>query len=63
MRYIRYTLRGTAGGEKVVIPVPESYKDSFKLIQSDQYRKTGKILPIWKIWLKTFIDPTSCTFF
>lgn len=63
MRYIRYTLRESAGGEKVIIPIPESYKDCFTLIQSDQYRKTGKIMPIWKIWIKTFINPTSCAFF
>lgn len=63
MRYIRYTLRETAGGEKVVIPVPESYKDCFTLIKSDQYRKTGKIIPIFKIWLHTFVQPTDAAFF
>lgn len=63
MRYIRYTLRETAGGEKIIIPVPESYNDCFKLIQSDKYRHVGKILPIWKIWLKTLASPTEAAFF
>lgn len=63
MRYIRYTLRETAGGEKITIPVPESYKDCFTLIQSDQYRKVGKIIPVWKIWLQTFGQPTNAAFF
>lgn len=63
MRYIRYTLRENAGGEKVIIPVPESYKDCFILIQSDKYRKVGKILPIWKIWLNTLMNPTEAAFF
>lgn len=63
MRYIRYTLRESAGGEKITIPVPESYKDCFTLIQSDNYRKQGKIESIWKIWLKTWFDPTEAAFF
>lgn len=63
MRYIRYTLRETAGGEKITIPVPESYKDSFTLIQSDTYRTAGRIIPIWKIWLKTLYNPTESAFF
>lgn len=63
MKYIRYTLREAAGGEKIIIPMPESYKDCFTLIQSDQYRKVGRILPIWRIWVKTLINPTNCAFF
>lgn len=63
MRYIRYTLRETAGGEKITIPVPESYRDCFTLIQSDKYRTAGRIVPVWKIWLQTFGQPTNAAFF
>lgn len=63
MRYLRYTLRETAGGGRVIIPVPESYKDCFTLIQSDYYRIAGKVVPIWKIWRKTWFNPTRAAFF
>lgn len=63
MKYIRYKLRDTAGGEKVTIPVPESYSDCFTLIQSDYYRIVGRIVPVWKIWISTWLNPTQAAFF
>lgn len=63
MRYKRFKLRETAGAETIIIPIAESYKDCFTLIQSDYYRIVGRMVPVWKIWIKTWFDPTQAAFF
>lgn len=63
MKDYSYTLHDTAGGETVTIPIPENYHDVAVLIQSDNYRKCGRIEPIWKILLKTFRYPTVAAAF
>lgn len=63
MKFQSYTLNEKAGGETVTIPVAESYKDVAELIKSDNYRKSGRIEPIWKIFLKTFRYPTVAAAF
>ena len=57
MKYLEYKLTDNAGGETISIPIPESYKDCGRLIQSDYYRRCKAIKPIWKIYLKTLYDP------
>ena len=42
------------GDGEISIPSPTSYKDVFLLVQSDYYRYVGKIVPIWKIWFKSY---------
>lgn len=63
MKQESFKLNKTAGEEIITIPIPESYKDVALLIKSDNYRKTGKIEPIWKIFLKTFRYPTLAATF
>lgn len=49
MEHIRIEREGTS----VIIPVAHSYADVATLIKSDYFRNTGKVLPIYKIFLKT----------
>lgn len=51
MEHIKYEREGA----KVVIPIPQSYKDVGTLIKSDFYRHNGEKLSIFKIWLKTLM--------
>ncbi len=44
------------GVNEIKIPIPTSYRDCFVLIQSDYYRYVGKVVPVWKIWLKSFMS-------
>lgn len=53
MRIEKYKLQE----DTVEIPIPESYKDCFTLIKSDEYRLSGKMRSIWHIcfnYLKPF---------
>lgn len=40
------------------IPIPQNYKDCCLLIKSDAYRIWGQIIPVWKIYLFSFYEPT-----
>lgn len=53
MRHIRYTIKETDGSEKIIIPIPESYRDCFTLIKSDYYRMYEHTDSIFKIWMKS----------
>ena len=41
-------------GDKISIPIPQSYKDCIKLVQSDYYRVYGHKSSFPVIWLKSF---------
>lgn len=43
-----------ADGEILVIPLPENYRDCFRLIKSDYYRHGGKLRSLFAIWLNSF---------
>lgn len=63
MKFISFQLHEIAGGETIIIPTPESYKDVATLIKSDNFRKSGRVEPIWKIFLKTYKYPTLAAVF
>ena len=63
MKHVEYVINEDTSRETIIIPIPESYKDCIKLIKSDYSRRSGKIVSIWKIFLKTFLNPCIATQF
>lgn len=57
MKHVEYILNEESSKESIFIPIPESYKDCCKLIQSDYYRRSGKIVPVRKIFVKSLSQP------
>lgn len=57
MIHKEYKLTDNAGNEIIMIPIPESYKDCGVLIQSDYFRRCGKIVSLWRIFIKSLFDP------
>ena len=51
MKFTRYENNGNV----VMIPIPQSYRDVFELIRSDEYRLDGQHKPTWKIILKNLM--------
>lgn len=51
MKYEKYEMKD---GYVINIPCPTCYKDCVKLLQSDIYRRTGKVESLFAIWLRTF---------
>lgn len=43
-------------GNKIKIPIVESYKDCMTLIKSDQYRLSGKIESSFSIFFKNLVQ-------
>lgn len=63
MKHVEYVINEETSRETIIIPIPESYKDCIKLIKSDYFRRSGKIVSIWKIFLKIFLNPCIATQF
>ena len=63
MKKEKYSIVSDNKEEEIVVPIPESYKDVAELIKSDYYRRAGKIVPVWKIYLQTLKTPTLAASF
>ena len=63
MRKEKYNIVSDSKVDEIVVPIPENYKDVAKLIKSDYYRRVGKIVAVWKIYLQTLKNPTIAAAF
>ncbi|MBR6893102.1 MAG: transferase [Bacteroidaceae bacterium] len=63
MKKEKYSIISDSKAEEIVVPIPESYKDVAELIKSDFYRRSGKMVPVWKIYLQTLKTPTLAASF
>ena len=56
---MKFTSIPMRDGSRITLPKPENYRDCITLIQSDFFRKNGKILAPAKIFCKAFFHPLT----